>query len=143
MGSRRWSNVTKIIVVATLVVLGISIMVTFRAMIAPTVVAFLLAFILSYPVNWLQRNTGWARGAIVAVIYVALLALLILTPVLVIPRSAEILLSLRVTLEQLSTSLQSVSTGPSAEIRLLPIVLGYAVSASRRCTSQRPVFGHG
>ena len=63
MNSRRWSNVTKIIVVSSLALIALILMVTFRTMIAPTIVAFLLAFILGYPVNWIQRRTGWARGA--------------------------------------------------------------------------------
>ena len=85
MGSRRWSNVTKIIVIASLAVLAIVLIVTFRAMVTPTIVAFFLAFVLSYPVNWIQRNTGWARGAVIALIYVALLAAISLAPVIDYP----------------------------------------------------------
>jgi predicted PurR-regulated permease PerM/phosphoglycolate phosphatase-like HAD superfamily hydrolase len=112
MGSRRWSNVTKIIVTATLAILAIVLLVTFRVMIAPTVVALLLAFILSYPVNWIQRTTGWARSTAISAIYVGLFAITILTPVLVVPRAAELALSLRTTLEELIAELQNVTTGP-------------------------------
>ena len=112
MGSRRWSNLTKIIVVITLAVMALILLITFRVLITPTIVAFLLAFILSYPVNWIQRSTGWTRTVAVILIYVGLLTALILMPVLVVPRLADLVLSLQSTLEGLVESLRNVSTGP-------------------------------
>jgi len=112
MNSRRWSNLTKIIVTATLGILAIVLVVTFRAMISPTIVAFLLAFILSYPVNWMQRQTGWARGTTVAALYGILLAVLALTPALLFPRVLSLIVSLRATLEALIVSLQTTRAGP-------------------------------
>ena len=61
MNSMRWTNTTKIIVSASLVAILIWLLVVFRSMIAPTVVALLLTFILGYPVTWIQRRTGWTR----------------------------------------------------------------------------------
>ena len=72
MGSRRWGNVTKIVVIVALVAIAIGLLVAFRQMISPTIVAFLLAFLLSYPVNWIQRSTGWARGAAILIVYIVL-----------------------------------------------------------------------
>ncbi|CAN5642937.1 hypothetical protein BH10CHL1_BH10CHL1_16660 [soil metagenome] len=112
MNSRRWSNVTKIIVTATLVVFVIILLVTFRAMISPTIVAFLLAFILSHPVNWLQRHTGWARGLSVAVLYIVITAVLALMPALFIQRAMGLFASLQHTLEDLVVSLRSAQGGP-------------------------------
>jgi len=112
MGSRRWRNITKIIVSAALAILVLILLVTFRQMIAPTIVAFLLAFILGYPVNWIQRSTGWPRGAAVLVVYVSLVALSVLGSILFIPRSAELAGGLRASLEQLIVNLQSMSAGP-------------------------------
>jgi predicted PurR-regulated permease PerM/phosphoglycolate phosphatase-like HAD superfamily hydrolase len=111
MASRRWSNVTKIVVAAALVLLVIFLIVMFRAMIPPTIVAFLLAFILGYPVNWIQRQTGWARRTAVVVVYVLLLGLIAIAPVLFIPRAITLATSLRATFEELITQLQSASTG--------------------------------
>jgi predicted PurR-regulated permease PerM/phosphoglycolate phosphatase-like HAD superfamily hydrolase len=111
MNSRRWSNVTKIIVAATLAILAIVLLVTFRAMISPTIVAFFLAFILGYPVNWIQRQTGWARTTAVTVLYLLLFAALLLAPALVVPRALGLLASLQETLEGLVDSLQTSSTG--------------------------------
>ena len=70
MTTRRWNTTTKIIVASILALLGIVLLVTFRQVIAPTIVAFLLAFVLGYPVNWLQQRTGWGRGATVIAVYV-------------------------------------------------------------------------
>lgn len=111
MTSRRWSNITKIVVAASLVILAIVLVVTFRAMIPSTIVAFLLAFVLGYPVNWIQRQTGWARGTAVILLYLLLIAVLILTPALVIPRAISLFASLQQTLEALIESLETTSTG--------------------------------
>ncbi len=112
MGSRRWSNVTKIIVAASLAVLAIVLTVMFRVLIAPTIVALLLAFILSYPVNWIQRSTGSARTLAVVVIYVLLVAVVALMPILIVPRTADLVASLQTTLQDLVLRLQGVSEGP-------------------------------
>ena len=112
MGSRRWSNLTKIIVSVTLAVLALILLITFRVLITPTIVAFLLAFILSYPVNWIQRSTGWTRTIAVTLTYVVLLTALILMPVIILPRLADLGLSLQSTLEDLVEDLRNVSTGP-------------------------------
>lgn len=116
MGSRRWRNVTKIIVSAALAIIAIVLLVTFRQMIAPTIVAFLLAFILSYPVNWIQRSTGWARGAATLIVYATLLALTVIASVLIVPRSVELATGLRTSIEQLIVNLQSMSAGALLDI---------------------------
>lgn len=116
MGARRWSNLTKILVAATLAILAIVLLITFRVLIGPTVVAFLLAFILSYPVNWIQRSTGWARGIAVSAIYIVLLAVVVLTPVLVIPRLDNLITALQGTLQELIANLQNVSNGPFLQL---------------------------
>jgi predicted PurR-regulated permease PerM/phosphoglycolate phosphatase-like HAD superfamily hydrolase len=112
MGSRRWGNVTKIVVVVALVAIAMGLLVAFRQMITPTIVAFLLAFLLSYPVNWIQRSTGWARGAAILIVYIVLAGLASLLPVLIIPRSAELVGALEESVELLIVNLQSATRGP-------------------------------
>lgn len=111
MTSRRWSNITKIIVTTLLVLFALGLVITFQAMIQPTIVAFLFAFILSYPVNWIQRQTGWARATAVLVLYGVLLLAFALTPALLIPRSLGLFDSLQQTLSELIISLQTM-VGP-------------------------------
>lgn len=112
MGARRWNNLTKILVASALAVSAILLLITFRVLIGPTVVAFLLAFILSYPVNWIQRSTGWARSLAVTAVYVVLLAVVVLTPIIVVPRLADLLTALQVILQELIDDLQNVTDGP-------------------------------
>ncbi len=116
MGARRWSNLTKTLVAVTLAVSAIILLITFRVLIGPTVVAFLLAFILSYPVNWIQRSTGWARGLAVTAVYVVLLTLVVVIPIAVIPRLADLLAAFQGTLEELIDNLQNVSRGPFLQL---------------------------
>lgn len=111
MNSRRWNSVTKIVVSAALAILAIGLLFIFRVMIAPTIVAFLLAFILSYPVNWIQGRTGWARGPIVGLIYAVAILLIAGTPALFLSRLLALGESLQLTLNQLVADLQN----PNAE----------------------------
>ncbi len=105
MPSRRWNNLTKIIVTVALITIAILVVVTFRAMIPPTIVAFLLAFVLGYPVNWIQQRTGLARAPAVVVLYAGLLLALVLVTVLIIPRASGLAISLQQTIEELATNL--------------------------------------
>jgi HAD superfamily hydrolase (TIGR01549 family) len=112
MNSGRWNTTTKIIVGASLAASLIWLLVVFRAMIPPTIVALLLAFVLGYPVTWLQRRTGWTRSTAVLTTYLILLALLALTPVLIIPRLSNLIASLDTALQDLVANLQAASAGP-------------------------------
>jgi len=112
MTSKRWSNTTKIIVASLLALLAVSLLITFRAMIRPTIVALLLTFILHQPVNWVQARTGWSRGGSVGGVYLFLILLLILTSVALLPRLDESLLSLSSALGTLVEDLQAASLGP-------------------------------
>ncbi|RLT38812.1 MAG: AI-2E family transporter [Chloroflexi bacterium] len=112
MTSKRWSSTTKIIVTSLLALLAVILLITFRTMIRPTIVALLLTFILHQPVNWTQARTGWSRGASVAGVYLFLILLLIITPVAFLPRLIESLQSLSTALGTLVESLQSAALGP-------------------------------
>ncbi|MCB0108133.1 MAG: AI-2E family transporter [Caldilineaceae bacterium] len=105
MPSRRWNNLTKIIITVALAIGAILLVVTFRALISPTIIAFLMAFVLGYPVNWIQRRTGLARAPAVVVLYVGLLLSLVIVTVLIIPRASTLATSLELTIEELATSL--------------------------------------
>ncbi|MBP7961249.1 MAG: AI-2E family transporter [Caldilineaceae bacterium] len=112
MNSMRWTNTTKIIVSASLAAILIWLLVVFRSMISPTIVALLLTFILGYPVTWIQQRTGWTRTTAVIATYLLLLALLALTPVLIIPRLSTMIDSLNTALQELVIDLQTSSAGP-------------------------------
>lgn len=107
MPSRRWNTITKASVIAALALLALWAVVMFRAMIPSTIVAFLLAFVLGYPVNWIQRQTGWARTPAVVALYTVIMLLMIIMPVLVFPRAAGLFASLQQTLTELIDNLQT------------------------------------
>lgn len=79
----------------------------FSDMIPSTIVAFLLAFVLGYPVNWIQRQTGWARTPAITLLYGGVLLLLILMPVLVMPRASSLATSLQQTLIEVLDNLET------------------------------------
>ncbi len=112
MTATRWNTTTKIIVVALLALLAVALLVTFRVMIRPTIIALLLTFVLQRPVNWIQRRSGWSRGLSIALIYLFLLALIALTPAIFIPRLVDSFRSLRVALDALVQDLQTAVPGP-------------------------------
>ena len=112
MVSKRWSSTTKIVVISLLALLAVILLITFREMISPAIIAFLLTFILHQPVNWVQGRTGWSRGASVVSVYLFLILLLIITPVAFLPRLIDSLQSLITALSTLVGSLQSAALGP-------------------------------
>ncbi len=116
MASKRWSNTTKSVVIALLILSGLALLLVFRAMIEPTIIAFLLAFILHHPVNWIQHRTGWSRGASVVTIYGLLLLLLLVAPAIFIPGLADSFVSLLNALQTLIEQLQGASGGPVLHI---------------------------
>jgi predicted PurR-regulated permease PerM/phosphoglycolate phosphatase-like HAD superfamily hydrolase len=112
MTPNRWNTTTKIIVASLLSVFAIALLVTFRVMIRPTIIAFLLTFVLNRPVNWIQRRTGWGRAASIVLIYLLLLALVALTPAIIVPRLLDSFFSLRAAMENLVSDLQSAAPAP-------------------------------
>ena len=122
MTSKRWSSTTKIIVTSLLALLAVILLITFRQMIRPTIVALLLTFILHQPVNWVQTRTGWSRGASVGGVYLFLILLLIITPVAFLPSLTVSLQSLSTALGTLVENLQSAELGPVFQFG------GYALS---------------
>jgi predicted PurR-regulated permease PerM/phosphoglycolate phosphatase-like HAD superfamily hydrolase len=112
MTSKRWSTTTKIIVAAILAVLAVVLLITFRAMVRPTIIAFLLTFILYQPVNWVQRRTAWSRGVCIIAVYLIVIVLLLAAPVIFIPRLVESFESLMTVLQELVIDLQTASPAP-------------------------------
>lgn len=112
MTSRRWTTATKIIVASALALTGIILLITFRQMVAPTIVAFLLTFVLSYPVNWLQQRTGWARTTSVIGVYVVTVTTLVLSLMLVMPRLDTVVATFRQTVDEIVNQLRTTVGGP-------------------------------
>lgn len=93
--------------IAALVLLALWAVIMLRVMIPATIIAFLLAFVLGYPVNWIQRQTGWARTPAIILLYCIIILLLTLMPILVMPRAGGLAASLQQTLMGLIDDLQN------------------------------------
>lgn len=128
MTSPRWSTVTKIIVASALAIAAILLLFTFRQMIAPTIVAFLLTFVLGYPVNWVQQRTGWARTASILSVYAIFAAALLLLGILIVPRFDTIVVSLQSTVGDLLDGVQSRVDAPLVAIGPLRLSFNEAVT---------------
>jgi predicted PurR-regulated permease PerM/beta-phosphoglucomutase-like phosphatase (HAD superfamily) len=116
MPSRRWNTTTKIVVGAALALAAIGLLWTFRQMIAPTIVAFLLTFVLSYPVSWVQQRTGWARSTALIGVYAIVIFALFLLTLLILPRLDSIVSSLQRTVTDLLAALQPSAAAPIIEL---------------------------
>lgn len=85
MISKPWSESTKrLVVVGILLLLGLAVARFSRAL-APLVVAVIIAYVLSLPVNWVVRRTRVPRKLVAVVIYIAFYIILALIPVALTP----------------------------------------------------------
>ena len=81
----RWTPFVKQLVTVALLIAVVFLLFRINVIIAPLIIAFFLAYLVSIPVPWLQRGTGWSRTG--AVFFVELLAVLVvsLLPVTIVP----------------------------------------------------------
>lgn len=85
----RWPTSTKLVVSVALLVLAVYLLDRFSAAIAPLVLAVILAFVLKPLVDRLQSRFKLPRGLATFLVYLALIALLIVVPVVLVPRVIE------------------------------------------------------
>jgi predicted PurR-regulated permease PerM len=83
--SKRWSDSTKRLVITGVVIALIWTLYRFRAIIAPTVIAVILAYILNPLVKFIQARTRLSRTWAVAILYLILIVLLSLVPAIFVP----------------------------------------------------------
>jgi predicted PurR-regulated permease PerM len=83
--SKRWSNSTKRLVIIGVVIAFILTLYRFRAIIAPTVIAVILAYILNPLVKFIQTRTRLSRGWAVSILYLILIVLLSVVPAIFVP----------------------------------------------------------
>ena len=124
MSSNPWSTTTKIVVGSVLGLLAALLLYAFRVMIQPTIIAFLLTFVLYQPVSWVQQRTGWSRATSIVSVYLLLIVVLIATPVIFVPRVVSSFEDLLVLLETLVIDMQTAAPGPALTL------FGYELSAN-------------
>ena len=87
MEERRhyWSTQTKLVISLLLLALGLYLLYRFSVILAPVIMAFILAFVLSPLVIGLQRDLRVSRTVATLLTYLVLLILLITIPALILP----------------------------------------------------------
>ena len=91
--THRWSPQTKRSVALVLLILVVLIIYRFQIIIAPLVIAFLIAFILDPIVDFLTKRTRLSRGLAAMLVFLVLLVIglaLIATPVAIVPSPREV-----------------------------------------------------
>jgi len=86
---RPWPPHTKLTVSTLLLALFIFLLTRFRVTISPFILALILAFVLTPPVNRLEERLPFSRGVITGLMFLVVLALLLFFPVVFIPPLAE------------------------------------------------------
>ena len=85
----RWSSYTKLIVSFGMLAISLYLLYRFRAVIAPLVIAAILAFLLNPIVTFLVKKLRIRRGWATAIVYIVLIGLLSLLPILLVPELVD------------------------------------------------------
>ena len=81
----RWSSTAKLLVIISLLVIGVWLLALFNQAIIPLLIAFILAYLLKPPTDWLVEGTGWPRGFAILIVFLILIFILVMLPVLATP----------------------------------------------------------
>ncbi|MBN1666073.1 MAG: AI-2E family transporter [Anaerolineales bacterium] len=104
----RWSLPIKLTVVLLLLGLAIYLLYRFRAVITPLVLAIILAYVVSPLVNFFEGRLRLRRGLAILAAYLALLILLVATPMLLIPPLAAQTANLNLDLRRYLTQIEEL-----------------------------------
>ncbi len=108
----RWSPFVKQIVVVGGLLAAVWLLSREEVLLAPLILTFLLSFLLSYPVNFIVHHTGWPRTLVAALVYLAFVVIIVIAPVLVMPRLIGLVISLGNALLKVITELTSATPKP-------------------------------
>ena len=106
----RWSSATKLVVLVTMLVIGAGLFLRFNNSIPPLLIAFILAYLLKPPTDWIVRRTGMARGLAIILIFLIILVILAILPVLATPSILAIFSDINIDLEALSPLIDNLGT---------------------------------
>jgi predicted PurR-regulated permease PerM len=85
----RWSSTTKLIVSAALLAISLYLIYRFSVVIAPLVLAGILAFLLNPIVTFLERRLRMSRGLATGIVYIVLIGLLSILPIILVPELVD------------------------------------------------------
>jgi HAD superfamily hydrolase (TIGR01549 family) len=112
MMSVRWSPFFKQLMMIGMLIAAVWLLFRVRVILTPFILALLLAYLVSLPVNWILRHTGWPRTPVVVGVHLLVVVAIIITPVLVIPRLLAMARSFGATLVNVIQALLAVSPKP-------------------------------
>ena len=110
--SRRWSPLTKQIVVVGGLIAGIWLIFRFSSILSPLIIALMLAYVLTPFVSWIHRRIRIPRWIILVFVYLLLLVIIGLTPALVIPSFIQQFTDLQLDLQSVTESTIELATRP-------------------------------
>ncbi len=82
---RRWSTTTKVVIVVFLIALALLSLYLFRVVVVPLIIGTILAYVLTPGVQALSRRLRVPHGAATAIVYLALLAVVLPLPAVLVP----------------------------------------------------------
>ncbi len=108
----HWTPFVKQLVTVALLVAVVFLLSRVSVIIAPLIIALFLAYLVSVPIPWAQRNTGWSRTAVVAVVQVLAVLVLFALPAAIAPRLVNAVGAFSVTFTKVVNELLSVTPKP-------------------------------
>lgn len=102
----RWSSTTKLIVSGFLLALTLYLIYRFSVVIAPMVLAGILAFLLNPIVTFLETRLRMARGLATGIVYIVLIGLLSILPIILVPELVDQIARLTSNLESIILNIE-------------------------------------
>ncbi|MGQ9598016.1 MAG: AI-2E family transporter [Anaerolineae bacterium] len=112
MVSTEWSQTTKRLVLAGLIISLLLALYLFRVLLPPLVIAVMLAYVLKPLVDQLERRAKIPRLAAVILVFAVLLVLISLIPILAVPYLVDRVMRLNLDLQQLSEDVDTFLSRP-------------------------------
>jgi HAD superfamily hydrolase (TIGR01549 family) len=122
--SNRWSPSVKLLIVVILLLGTVWLVARVHVIIAPIIIALLLAYVVSLPVGWILHHTGWRRGPVVLVTQLVVILLLLTIPALITPWAVNSFSAFGNTLVKVRQELLQVEPEPIAFTSSLTLDLG-------------------
>ena len=122
--SNRWSPFVKQLIVVILLLGTVWLLAQVHAIIPPVIIALLLAYIVSLPVDWILHRTGWRRGPVVLITQTVVVLLLLTIPALITPWAVNAFGAFGNTLVKVGQELLQVGPKPIAITPSLTLDLG-------------------
>ena len=108
----QWTPFTKQLVVVALLVGAAFLLFRISGIIPPLIIALLFAYFISVGIPWVQRNTGWSRGAAAGLTEFFILILVLIVPAAITPWLVNAVTAFGSTLAKVINELLSATPQP-------------------------------